>query len=299
MNLALFPTKNVIIRAAVADVMTRPSLGNLTPGGSADGFQYRVTFGNPNLDPYRATTYDLGVEWYFAPQSVFSVALFKKDVQSFPVSTAISNATFTQTVLPASVLVSSSPAALNPALQSQSIWTISTTVNGTGASLKGAEIALQMPFSFLPGILKNFGMIVNATFIKSNATYQVSGPAVVPGGGLVNGPRSSTLFGVSKRAFNGTLYYEDQKFSTRVSASYRGPSVDQNSGTGNVFEGYNSTVNVDASLRYKLTKWVEPSLEGINLTDEYRDRYTDIDADRSYEYNHFGRTFQIGARFKM
>lgn len=299
MNLALFPTKDVIIRASVADVMTRPSLGNLTPGGSADGFQYRVTFGNPNLDPYRATAYDLGVEWYFAPQSIFSVALFKKDVQSFPVSTTISNATFTQTGLPASVLVSSSPAALNPAQQSAPIWTISTTVNGTGASLKGAEIALQMPFSFLPGILKNFGMIVNATFIKSNATYQVSGPAVVPGGGLVNGPRDSTLFGVSKRAFNGTLYYEDEKFSARVSASYRGPYVDQNSGTGNVFEGYNSTVNVDASLRYKLTKWVELSLEGINLTDEYRDRYTDIDANRNYEYNHFGRTIQIGARFKM
>ena len=298
-NLALFPMRDVVIRAAVADVVTRPSLGTLTPGGSADGFQYRVNFGNPQLDPYRATSYDLAVEWYFAPQSIFSVALFKKDVQSFPVSTSISNATFTETGLPASVLVSSSPAALNPAQQSLPIWTIATTVNGTGASLKGAEIALQMPFSFLPGIFKNFGMIANATFIDSDADYNVQGPAVVPGGGLVSGIRTNTLFGVSKRAYNGTLYYEDAKFSARVSASYRGPYADQNSGTGNVFEGYNSTVNVDASVRYKLTDWIELSLEGINLTDEYRDRYTDLDANRNYEYNHFGRTFQVGARFKM
>ena len=66
-----------------------------------------------------------------------------------------------------------------------------------------------------------------------------------------------------------------------------------------MFEGYNSTINIDASLRYKLTSWIELSLEGINLTDEYRDRYTDLDANRNYEQLHFGRTFQVGARFKM
>src|SRR5204863_75116 len=39
-NLALYPVKSVIIRAAIAKVMTRPTLGNLTPGGSVDGFNY-------------------------------------------------------------------------------------------------------------------------------------------------------------------------------------------------------------------------------------------------------------------
>jgi len=107
------------------------------------------------------------------------------------------------------------------------------------------------------------------------------------------------LFGLSKRQYNGTLYYEDAKFSARGSISYRGPYIDANSGTGNIFEGYNSTINVDASVRYKLTPNVELSLEGTNLTDEYRDRYTDLDANRNYEYNHFGRTVLIGARFKM
>ncbi|NWM24794.1 TonB-dependent receptor, partial [Escherichia coli] len=105
-------------------------------GGSADGFNYRVSFGNPNLDPYRATAYDLAAEWYFAPQSIFSVALFKKDVKSFPVSATLTGQTFTSTGLPASVLSASSPAFLNPAQQAQPIWTVVTTVNGTGASLK-------------------------------------------------------------------------------------------------------------------------------------------------------------------
>ncbi|WP_037504362.1 TonB-dependent receptor [Sphingobium bisphenolivorans] len=303
-NLALFPHKDIIIRASVADVMTRPSLGSLSPGGSVDGFNYNINFGNPDLQPYRATAYDLGVEWYFAPQSVFSVAFFKKDVSSFPISDTITG-TYASTGLPLSIIPPSSPAALSPEGR---LWNITRPINGSGASLKGVELSLQMPFTFLPGILSHFGGIVNATFIKSKATYTTPGPILNPcvGGavGCALGPnvsvtRSETLFGLSKKAFNATLYYEDEKFSARASVSYRGPYIDATSGTGNIFEGYNSTVNVDASMRYKLTDWIELSLEGINLTDDYRDRYTDIDTNRNYEQLHFGRTLQIGARFKM
>ncbi|RYD65581.1 MAG: TonB-dependent receptor, partial [Sphingomonadales bacterium] len=307
MNLALYPTENVIVRGAIAKVLTRPTLGNLTPGGSVDGFNYRVTFGNPLLDPFRATAYDLALEWYFAPQSIASVAVFKKDIESFPVSQARSG-TFASTGLPLSVIPPSSPAAGAPEGQ---LWTITGNVNGTGASLKGVELSLQAPFTFLPGFFKNFGGIVNATFVDSSAVYNVSGPTVNPCvpqanpalacnfGPNVAGTRRSTLFGLSKTAFNGTLYYEDSKFSARVSASYRGPYVDANSATGNVFEGYNKAINVDASVRYKVFENLELSVEGVNLTDDYRSRYTDVDADRNYEYNHFGRTILFGARFKM
>ncbi|MEO7469685.1 MAG: TonB-dependent receptor, partial [Sphingobium limneticum] len=128
-NIAFFPHRDVIVRASVADVVTRPSLGNLTPGGSVDGFNYRVSFGNPFLDPFRATAYDVAVEWYFAPQSVFSVAAFKKDVQSFPISQTITG-TFASTGLPLSVIPPSSPAALQP--ERTEGWAISTIVNGTG-----------------------------------------------------------------------------------------------------------------------------------------------------------------------
>jgi TonB-dependent receptor len=284
-------------------VLTRPTLGNLTPGGSVDGFNYRISFGNPFLDPFRATAYDLAFEYYFAPQSIFSVALFKKEVASFPVSQTRSGS-FASTGLPTSIIPPSSPAAVNPEGQ---LWTINSITNGTGASLKGIEVSLQAPFRFLPGFLSNFGGIINGTLIDSSATYSVSGPSVetcvgtaCTFGANVNDPaRRSTLFGLSKRALNGTLYYEDAKFSARVSGSYRSGYVDANSGTGNVFEGYNSTINIDASVRYRLTEALEFSVEGINLTDEYRDRWTDVDANRNYEYNHFGRTILFGARFKM
>ncbi|USI76965.1 MULTISPECIES: TonB-dependent receptor [unclassified Sphingopyxis] len=294
-NLALFPHEDIIIRAAVADVMTRPTLGNLTPGGSVDGFNYRINYGNPFLDPFRATSYDLAFEWYFAPQSIFSVALFKKDIASFPVATTTSG-TFASTGLPTSVIPPSSPGSINPEGQ---LWTITSIGNGEGAKLKGIEVSLQAPFKFLPGFLSNFGGIVNATYVDSDADYTVAGPSIVPGGANVSAVRNGTLFNLSKRAYNGTLYYDDGKFSARASVSYRSRYADANSGTGNVFEGYGSTINVDASVRYAITDNIEISVEGINLTDEYRYRFTDIDADRNYENNHFGRTFLFGARVKI
>ncbi len=302
-NLALYPTRDITVRGAIAKVITRPTLGNLTPGGSIDGFNYKISYGNPLLDPYRATNFDVAVEWYFAPQSIFSVALFQKNIDSFPVSQTY-NATFAQTGLPKSALPTSSPAYIN--FDPNQVYTVTANVNGKGAKLKGMELAVQLPFTFLPGPLSHFGVLANATFIDSKATYNTSGPiavAFVPTTGAL-GPstavtRTSTLFQVSKQAYNGTLYYDDGRFSARVMASYRGPYVDANSGTGNVFEGYGSTVNVDASVRYKVNEWIELSVEGNNLTDEYRYRYTDYDAQRNYENNHFGRTILFGARLKL
>jgi TonB-dependent receptor len=305
-NIAFYPTHDIIVRGAIAKVMTRPTLGNLTPGGSIDGFNYKISYGNPLLEPYRATNFDLGVEWYFAPQSVFSVALFQKNVDSFPVA-----ATYTSTLAAAGLtrdaLPPSSPAYI--ANDPSQIYTVSANVNGTGAKLQGVEVALQMPFTFLPGVLKHTGFQANATFIKSTATYRITGPAVsactraTPSAACtltgVPADYTSTLLGVSKRAANATLYYDDNVFSIRGSVSYRGPFVDSTSGTGNVFEGYGSYTSFDASLRYKVTKNIELSIDGNNLTDTYRYRFTDVTSERNYENNHFGRTILFGARVKI
>jgi len=201
--------------------------------------------------------------------------------------------------LPREALPPSSPAFIN--FDPNQLYTITANVNGTGATLKGVELAVQLPFSTFvsDGFFKHLGILANATFIESTASYNVQGPAVVPGGALVNAVRTATLFGVSKQAYNGTLYYDDGKLSTRASASYRSRYIDANSGTGNVFEGYGPTWNVDASIRYKFTDWLEVSVEGNNLLDTYRYRYTDFDADRNYENNHFGRTILFGARLRM
>ncbi len=161
-------------------------------------------------------------------------------------------------------------------------------------------MAAQIPFKiFTEGFIGNFGILANATYIDSSATFSLAGPANAPGGALVAPVLvNSTLANVSKWAYNGTLYYDDGKFSARVMGTYRSRYHEGASGTGNLLEGYGSQFNLDASIRYKLAEWVELSVEGNNLLDTYRYRFTDLAADRNYENNHFGRNILIGARFK-
>ena len=42
-----------------------------------------VSGGNPLLDPTRATTADLGLEWYFQEGAMLGLAVFYKDIDSF------------------------------------------------------------------------------------------------------------------------------------------------------------------------------------------------------------------------
>lgn len=304
-NLNLHPTDNVILRGAIAKVITRPTLGTLSPSASVDQFNFRVTTGNPFIDPYRATTFDLAAEWYFAPGAIASVAFFAKDVESFPLGTS-TQGTYDSSAVPLPPLTPGTPAynAIVLGQDPDRQFEFRTTGNGPGANLKGVELSLQLPFSVFSDSLRYFGVLANATFVKSDVDYSIAGPlAYDPGQNKLvaqpNGDYVQPLLGLAKRAWNATAYYDDGKFSVRASAAWRAGYNDSTSGNNNVFEGYGSSFNVDASIRYALTDNIELSIEGTNLTDDYRYRFTDLEANRNYENNHYGRTFLFGARVKI
>lgn len=298
-NATLEPVDDVILRAAYAHVLTRPNLGDLTPGGTVDGFNYRVTFGNPDLDPFRAKSYDLALEWYFQPQSLFSIAYFNKDVKSFPIA-SVRTGTFASTGLPLSVINASSPAAANP---EGAPWTINSRTSGAGATIDGFELGFQTELRFLPGFLENLGVITNATFVSSSAVGNVSAPgtAVSANGSipLTQTTLKQQFFGLSKRSYNGTLYYEDTVFSARVSVTHRSPFLTSAGTTGNVNEGTAAGTYVDASTSYKLTDSLTLSLEGINLTNELTYNFADEASGREVKTVGFGRTITLGARYSF
>ena len=86
-NLALEATEELTFRASWAQVMTRPGLSSLNPGGSVDEFNLTVSQGNPFLKPFAADALDLSVEWYFDEGAILSLAYFQKDIGSFIEST--------------------------------------------------------------------------------------------------------------------------------------------------------------------------------------------------------------------
>ncbi|MXP10289.1 TonB-dependent receptor [Pseudoblastomonas halimionae] len=288
-NINVFPTDNFIVRGAVSKVITRPTLGSLTPGGSVDEFNFRISSGNPFLDPYRAWNYDVSLEWYFAPGAIVSLAGFVKKIESFPVSSS-TQITYAQSGLPTSLLTSGTPAydAVVNGTDPNRQFEFRAVGNGEGATIKGVELGVNLPFSaFASGMLANFGVLGNVTYVDSNQDVNFGGTLI-----------ETTFPGVSKYSANGTVYYDDGRFSIRVSGAYRSDYNTGGSGNGNFLEGFEDAFNLDAAIRYKLTDNIELTIDGNNLTDDYRYRWTDDDARRNYENNHFGRIIMVGARFE-
>lgn len=285
-NLVVEPTEDLLFRFAAAKVMARPGLGSLTPGGnvSVSGNNRTVNSGNPNLEPTRATTYDFAAEWYFARESILSLALFAKEIDSFVANNAVTRP-FTGNPLgiPDSVAIAAcgTIAGCTPGAD----WVFNQPVNTDGGDLKGFEISYQQPLTFLPGLLSNLGVMANYTYVDSEIEY--------PNG------TTNTLTELSKRAYNGTLYYEDDRFSARVSGTYRDGYLTQVPGrNGNAIEGVVDTFNVDASASYELTDSFTLTLEGINLTDEVPTQYVG-DYQLVSVHHHTGRQVFAGFRYRF
>jgi TonB-dependent receptor len=292
MNLVLEPRDNFLVRLGVAKVMSRPDLGNLTPGAtvSVSGATRTVTVGNPTLDPFRAKAYDLSLEWYFQPGSLLGVAVFRKDVGSY-VQTLSESRTFTGNSYGLPDSVATAACGTTTSCSASSLWTFNRPVNTKGGALTGVEVNYQQAFKFLPGWLANTGALLNYTYVKSRMDYLNASGAVVA---------TTDLTGLSRNAYNATLYYEDAQWSARASIAYRDryytkvPGAETASGTA--YDGTNSTFNVDASLQYTVNRNFKLTLEGVNLTDEYQYQFNG-EEDMTTTYHHTGREILFGVRY--
>ncbi|HEY5546640.1 MAG TPA: TonB-dependent receptor, partial [Gemmatimonadaceae bacterium] len=292
LNMVFEATDEFLIRIGAAKTMTRPPLGNLSPGAvvSVSGNNRTVTAGNPQLDPFEADNYDLAFEWYFAEESLVAVALFYKDIGSF-IQTIRSTMPFTGNPLglPDSVAIAACGA--TPGCTPDADWQFSLPANTPGGELKGFEISYQQPFTFLPAPFDGFGAILNYTGVESDVQYLDATGAVVT---------TANLTGLSESAYNATIYFENERFSARVSAAYRDEYLTTVPGrNGNDIEGTAETLNIDAAASFTLNDNIEFTLEALNLTDEFQDQWVDSLGDRLSYYHHTGREYFLGARFRF
>ncbi len=302
LNLVWELTDDFYIRAAAAKVMVRPNgsgqpasgIGILAPGAAVTiaGANKTVTAGNPLLEPFEADSYDMSFEWYFAPESLLSLALFYKDIGSF-VQIIRTTGDFSENPLglPDSVALATCGAAIPDPATCLSGWQFSLPANTPGGNLKGFEISYQQPFTFLPAPFNSFGVQLNYTGVESEIDYLDQTGAVVTRTDLTN---------LSKHAYNATLYFENPRFSARIAGSYRDDYLTTVPGrNGNDVEGTAETFNLDFSAALTVTKGFELTLEALNLTDEFQDQWVQQDASRLSYYHHQGRTYLLGARFSF
>jgi iron complex outermembrane receptor protein len=138
-NLIVKPNDQVVIRAGVSKVMTRPGYAQLAGAYYLDDANHTGTAGgNPDLEPYRAWQYNLGAEWYYSPEALFSVTLFDLQIDNY-----ITTNTFTGFYTDV----------LNP---DGATFTLTGPANGGSATDKGFELNLQQPVAYGFGFIANF-----------------------------------------------------------------------------------------------------------------------------------------------
>ena len=289
-NLTLEVMEDVLVRASANRNLSRPNMSSMTATVNATPINGNISVGNPGLKPTVADSYDLGVEWYFAEESVLGLTLFHKDIDSFIVSDTVSG------TLPADLraIVANAYPESDPSSSEyvggvvtiNDEWNISTPVNGKGASLDGYELSYQQPFTFLPAAFEGLGMFANYTYVDSEITYAND----------VKGP----LSGLSKNSYNYGVYFERENYGVRVVVNGRDDYVTSIPGSDRNFsENTTGPTRVDMSAFYNITDNIKVNLEIINLTEEDERLYTtgpigDLDLVR--EVNNTGREISLGIR---
>uniref|UniRef100_UPI0028AC8B5B TonB-dependent receptor n=1 Tax=Stenotrophomonas sp. TaxID=69392 RepID=UPI0028AC8B5B len=286
LNLVAELTPDFLVRFGAAKVMARPGLGSLTPGVTVNvsGGARTVSGGNPNLDPIRANTADLGVEWYFSEGAMLGLALFYKDIES-AVQTAREVRPYSSSGLPLSLLEGTGAGPDDD-------FVFSVPLNTPGGKLKGLEANYIQPFTFLPGRWSNLGLQLNYTYVDSQIQYLTA-----TGANSLN----TDLTGLSKNSWNATLFYEGPVFAARVSATNRDDYLTQVPATEAGFDvhGMTGTTVIDASVRYKISDQLELSLEAVNLTNEASDEWVGSQWKLPLQYTETGRQYLLGLRYKF
>jgi len=300
LNMVADLTEDLLLRFSYAEVINRPGMQLLRPVASVSvaGSNRTVNGNNPGLGPTLGDTYDLSLEWYFGEESILALALFRKEIGSF-VQTISSNIPYTETGLPIQQAIdacNSSAFGYGPDCNENLDWNVNAPGNSPGGDLDGFELSYQQPFTFLPGIWSNFGVVANYTYVNAEIDY------LGTSGGVTTVVRpDESLVNLSENTTNFTLYYEDETLSARVSVADRDDYLTNVPGrNGTYVERTAGTTNLDFSAGYRINDQFRVTLEGLNLTDEAENQRLDVTeapSDVVSYYHETGRQFFLGVRY--
>lgn len=267
-------TDSIVLRGAASKTLMRPALTDLAYKRTASWNSFRFTDGNPNLKPTFAEQYEVGLEKYLPEGGLLAVSYFKKKIEGV-VRQALTGTVKGVTKYNA-----------NGTIDGVYDFDVYQPINAAGSyNVDGVELVAIVPFGLLWEPAKGFGVNANYTILDSS----LSGQSII---GVPTPP-----VGLADKAYNLTLYYENDRFQARVSYNYKGKYVE---GIGYEMypiwrSGYGQT---DISVSYNVNERVQLSLEGINVTDEVTKGYT-MDPSFPTMYEKSGRRFSLGLRMNF
>jgi outer membrane receptor protein involved in Fe transport len=175
------------------------------------------------------------------------------------------------------------------------LFIINQPANTPGGRLEGVEINVQAPLAFLPGALKQMGVLGSFTLVTSRIDYILQSD-----GGVPTLTSTDDLIGLSRRAVSGTLYYEGPRLNARLTGNYRSGFIRAipSGAIDSDLIGNRPTFLVDFQASYKIGAGVKLMVEAQNLTDEANIQYIDSARQDSLFALRTGRTISIGISWK-
>lgn len=183
----------------------------------------------------------------------------------------IAGTVFVKNIASYIINVSAPETQLNAQTGQLATYDITRPRNGAGGETKGFELMYQNTFA------NGFGIQTNYTYSDGDTDEGLEIPFN------------------SKHAFNVTPYFETDRFSARVTYSWRDKYFRQ-IGRNGVAVTNDEYAQLDAQIGWKLTENVELTLEGLNLLDETQYQYAGQE-DRPLAIYKNGRRYFAGVRF--
>lgn len=280
LNLALEVTPDIIARFSYGRSMTRPGLSALNIAAPVFGYTTRTVsnIGNPFLKPYESNDIDLALEWYTPNGGLIAFGFFNKDIV-----TSLKTDVVTQMIDPSFWPAIYADPQYDESFNSDPAkvpYTFTIPVNSDGGNrVRGFEVTVNQPFTFLPGFLSHLGVAANYTHVSAE---------------------DST--GLSPNSYNVTAYYDHEDYGMRLSVNKRDDYLlSEPGGNGHVQERKFGPTHIDFSAYYNVNDHLTVSIEGINITDEQELIYGTGLGDQYLprEYSHTGAQWFVGARYRF
>nr|WP_315467734.1 TonB-dependent receptor [uncultured Undibacterium sp.] len=279
----------IMSRANMDDMRASQAFGVTTQGNNPI---LTGSGGNPNLKPFLAKALDLSYEKYFGNKGYFSFAGFYKSLDTY-----IYRSPTTFDFAP--FVSAKTPLPLTGAYKGSTVGLLTSPRNGEGGSIRGFEMAVNVPFNMISSYLDGFGAMLNHSDTSSQIT--------LPGFGFGNVAVTSLnipLPGLSKKVSNLRLYYEKNGFqvawAARKRSDFLGQVSDYQDNMQLTMVKGETLVDLQASYEFQ-SGWLKGLSVLVQANNWNNTPFQEYNTDPNVITNKvtYGRTYLFGANYKF